>query len=80
MTEIIISYIEREFLPVTQKVKSVDEELLINGTINSMGLMRLVRFIEKRFQVQIPFEDITADNFNTVKSISSYLAEKRKVS
>ena len=80
MSDIIISFIEREFLPAGEKLVDSEDELLTGGVINSMGLMKLVRFLENKHNIQIPFEDISVENFNSVKNISTYLAEKHLIS
>jgi len=77
MNQLIVSFIEKEFLPASSKLGSMEEELLTGGIINSLGLMKLVSFIENQYQISIPFEDITLEHFNTLKSISSYLAKKQ---
>lgn len=50
-----------------------DEDLLGSGLVDSMGIMRIVRFIEKRYHIEIPFEDMTFDNFMTINSMSNYI-------
>ena len=74
MNNIIIAYIESE-LAAKMKV-SENDRLLEEGIIDSMGMMKLVRFIEMKFQLQVPFEDMTLENFRTVKSISDYVSTK----
>jgi acyl carrier protein len=36
--------------------------------------MRLITFIEQEFQVKVQPEDVTIENFSTIKIISDYLA------
>lgn len=50
-----------------------DDDLLLSGLINSLGIMRLVAFAEEQFQRPIPPEDITIDNFATITTIAAYL-------
>jgi acyl carrier protein len=45
--------------------------LLEWGIINSMELLRLLRFIHQSFGVEIPFEKVTADDFVTIDAIAS---------
>lgn len=56
------------------------ENLIRQGLIDSMGVMKLTIFLEKRFGVEIELEDITAENFETLSRISELIActqEKR---
>ncbi|MGD8212424.1 MAG: acyl carrier protein [Desulfobacterales bacterium] len=51
-----------------------DDNLLLSGLIDSLGIMRLITFIEQEFQVKVQPEDVTIENFSTIKIISDYLA------
>jgi acyl carrier protein len=51
-----------------------DENLLADGVVDSLGMMRLVAFIEDAFGVSIPPEHFTIENFRTIDSIARYLA------
>ena len=55
-----------------------DENLLANGIIDSLGVLKLVSFIEHQFNVQIPDEDVTINNFRSLKDIASYLETKKQ--
>jgi acyl carrier protein len=50
-----------------------DEELLLSGRIDSLGIVRLIALIEEEFQIQIPPEDVIIENFMTLQAIASYL-------
>lgn len=52
------------------------DNLLESGIIDSLGMMKLVNFMERKFNVQIPFGDITTENFMTVEKINHYIAHK----
>ena len=51
----------------------VDDNLLRNGMVDSIGMVRLVGFIEENYQISIPPEDFTIENFQSVKVIAEYL-------
>jgi len=54
--------------------------LIRQGLIDSMGVMKLIIFLEKRFGIEIELEEITAENFETLSRISELIActqEKR---
>lgn len=52
---------------------SDEDALLLSGLIDSLGVMRLVAFIERQRSVTIPPQDITIDNFANLSAIFSYL-------
>ena len=76
MNDKIIAYIKEEVS--IEPLEEIDEheDLLGTGIVDSLGMMRLVVFLEKEFQVKIAPEDMTVENFNTVHNISKYLSKK----
>jgi acyl carrier protein len=57
-----------------------DANLIQQGLIDSMGVMKLIVFLEKRFDIEIELEEITAENFETLNLISNLVVctqEKR---
>ena len=51
-----------------------DDDLLTTDTIDSMGVMRLVAFIEEACGRRIPPEDVTIENFVSIDAICGYLS------
>lgn len=71
---IIIKYIQDNLLTGKGKIElSPDDDLLGSGLLDSMGVMRLVGFVEETFNIKIPPEDIVIENFMDVKAITSYV-------
>lgn len=52
--------------------------LIENGVLDSLGIMKLIQFIEERFSFSIKDEDILPENFENIESISQFI--KRSVS
>ena len=50
-----------------------DEDLLVDGMIDSLGMIRLVSFIQDNYQYAVPAEDFIIENFQTVEAIVTYL-------
>jgi acyl carrier protein len=55
-----------------------DENLLMQGVIDSMGIIKLVSFMENKFGIKIDNEDIVPDNFQTLKSLTEFIEKKAK--
>lgn len=53
-----------------------DDELLLDGTIDSLGVTRVIGFIGQEFGVAVPREEATIENFRTISILASYLARK----
>jgi acyl carrier protein len=43
-----------------------DDEVLIPGVVDSLGIFRLVSFFEDHFRIRIADEEITAENFQSI--------------
>jgi len=52
-----------------KKTLDPNEDLLEQGIIDSLGLMKLIDFIEKTFSIKISDEDIVPDNFQSLNSM-----------
>jgi acyl carrier protein len=53
-----------------------DDRLLDDGIMDSMGAAELVAFLEQRFGVAVPDDEITEDNFGTVTAIATFISQK----
>jgi len=77
MKNIIIQYIRKTLLAGKSNIEvSETEDLLGSGLIDSMGIMKLINFIESEFEVKVPPEDMTIENFMTVQDIEGYLQKR----
>lgn len=69
----LIEYICTELLEDPDRELSTRDQLLLDDIVDSLGVMRLVHFIEQRGGKSIPAEDITIENFASVEAIAAYL-------
>jgi acyl carrier protein len=71
---IIIKYIQDNLLTGKVEIElSPEDDLLGSGLLDSIGVMRLVGFVEETFNIKIPPEDIVIENFMHVKAITNYV-------
>ena len=77
MNNTLIRFVEDEILRGMATISS-EEDLLLSGLVDSIGVMRLVAFIEETFEIQVPPEDVTIESFSTVDAISSYVAGRQQ--
>ena len=64
-------FIRRELAPDTSEADLGDDvSLLDSGILDSFGIMTLLTFIETKFQVRIPADQIEPANFESVGAIS----------
>jgi len=50
------------------------DDLLLSGLVDSLGVMRLVSYLEQQYSLKIPPQDVTIENFVNIETISLYLA------
>jgi acyl carrier protein len=75
----IREYIVEEFAKSKGINQVSDQEVLTkNGIIDSMGIFRLVAFLEETFNVRIGDEEITNDNLESIDAIERLVISKSK--
>ena len=70
---ILMEFIKREFGRGRGASLKEDDDLLSSGLIDSLGILQLVAFVEERFDVEVPDEDVVFENFHSVKALGDYL-------
>lgn len=54
-----------------------DENLLLSGLLDSLGVMSLVAFLEQEYGFKVPFDDVIIENFMTIDAVDAYVASRR---
>lgn len=73
--DLILEFIRTELLGDAKRSVGVDDELLLDGVLDSLAVMRLVAFLESKTGTPIPAEDVTLENFHSIKAIAGYLQQ-----
>ncbi|HTG00854.1 MAG TPA: phosphopantetheine-binding protein [Nitrospirota bacterium] len=55
-----------------------DEDLLEQGIIDSMGILKLVAHIEQTHGIKVLDEDVIPDNFQNLNTIAGFIEQKMK--
>ena len=78
ITKELSKYIIDELRYSDHKEDNIDsaENLIANGTIDSLGILKLTGFIENSFNIKITDEDITKENFQSINSIKWFIEKK----
>lgn len=76
--ETIKSFIQEELLVGREIEVGYDDDLLMSGLVNSLGVMRLVSFTQDTFDVDIPADEITIENFETITAIVNFIKSRSK--
>jgi acyl carrier protein len=77
----IVEQVERFFLTevavdVDKKSLTPDSDLLEQGILDSLGVLKLVIFLEQTFGIQVDDEDVVPENFQTLNIIAKFVQSK----
>jgi len=77
MEQTIIKHIEQELAneEIEEGLEPTDD-LLGEGILDSLGMMKLISFIEKTFNIDVAPQDMVIENFMTVENICEYINTK----
>ena len=53
-----------------------DDSLLESGTLDSVGVMRLVAFLESRYGIEVQDDDLMPENFDTLAAITAFIERR----
>ncbi|MGH3871656.1 MAG: acyl carrier protein [Pseudonocardiaceae bacterium] len=75
----ITKFVVDEFLPdVPAESLAADYDLLAGGVIDSLGLLKVIAWLEDRFDLVVDDLEIAPDNFRTVAAMSSFISNARQ--
>ena len=75
--EVVKEYILEEFLPGEDPEKLTDlTPLITGGILDSLATIKLVVFLEERFEIQIQAHETMVDYLNTVSDIAQLVQSK----
>jgi acyl carrier protein len=78
MKEVLRRYIAQELLSDRNGAAVGDDDDLPGGwAIDSVGMMSLVLFVEEEFELSVPPEDVTIENFFSINAIDAYLRNRQ---
>ncbi len=75
MKEKILQYLAEE-MPEIDFTSS--NELVDDGILDSLALTQLMALLSMEFGVEIPYEEITTENFNSIEGIAAMVERLQK--
>lgn len=75
----IKEFIVTELMFEDSAASLADDTPLLDGVIDSLGLMQMISFIEEEFDVAVEDSEVTATNFRTVSDIERLVQQKAQV-
>lgn len=74
----VLEFVSRELIGARDGPIDADQDLLGSGLVSSLGVMRLIRYLEERFAVTVPPADVTIENFIDARTIVAYVESLRR--
>ena len=72
------AYLTKNFLPQNSEFEyEENDNLFESGIIDSAGLISFVSYIEKKFNIMIPDEDLLPEHFSSIETIASYIRSRK---
>jgi acyl carrier protein len=73
----LIEFVKNEIMRNKNAKLNEDEDLLSAGVLDSLAILQLVAFIEDRFGIKVPDEDVVFENFQSINALVAYLEKYR---
>jgi acyl carrier protein len=74
----IKAFIVEEFMPdVSPDELEDDFDLLTGGVVDSLGLLKVVAWLEDEFDIGVDDSELGPDSFRTVAAIKAYVDQAR---
>lgn len=73
MKNVLKQFVFKELVHIPNQDSFSDDDDLLEAGLDSMGIMRLILFIEERFGVTLPDDEIEPDNIQTLNRISAWI-------
>lgn len=75
MKDIVLEYVREEYMEDEEEELNYDTPLISGGIVDSFSMVSLKRFLENKYNIQIPDEKATPEAFDTVNSIVALVQE-----
>ncbi len=71
------SYLLEEYMGDDDTLNSIqyDADLFKQGIIDSLGILRLVAFLEENFNISVPEEKLRPENFSSIRALSALVSD-----
>ena len=74
----IQAFIVQRFPAAKKKLVNEDVPLLESGIIDSLGTLEVVGFLEHSFNIKVEDEELSPENFSTLRGLASFVEKKRQ--
>jgi acyl carrier protein len=75
LKDIVLNYVTKEYLEDDGETLTYDSPLISGGIVDSFSMVSLKRFLENKYQIQIPDDKATPEAFDSVNKIATLVEE-----
>lgn len=76
MKEDLLKYLKEEIIGEPDLDFTSSDDILASGLVDSMNIVKYIGWIAEKWNIQIPPQDMTIENFVTIEAIEKYLKTK----
>ena len=76
-SRLLTDFIKKEILHGRSVSLTEDLDLLSAGIVDSLGILRMVAFMEEQFGVTVPDEDVVFENFHSIRVMALYIEQQK---
>ena len=74
---LIRKFVMERFPLARQRRIGDDDSFLESGIIDSLGILELVSFVEKEFEITVSDEELLPENFESFRCLIAFVERKR---
>ncbi len=56
-----------------------DASFMASGTIDSLGVLELITFVEETYGIEVLDEEVLPENFDSVRNLATYICAKLNI-
>ncbi len=70
LKDVILDYVIKEYVEDDSETVTFDTPLISGGIVDSFSMVSLKRFLENRYEIQIPDDEATPEAFDSIDKIA----------
>ena len=76
-TEKRIAAFLRDYLILDEGSLDIEELIFTNGIVDSFSLIEIIQFVEESEGVEVLQDEVTLENFDSIKRIAAFVSGKK---
>ena len=68
--------VENYYIPDPDRIRD-DTSLLMDGVVDSTGVLELVTFLENEFEIKVDDTELLPENLDSLEQVARFVAQKR---